>query len=63
MARGMGLDIPEPLTWREFAEGRYYSRGIKGVVIDDLDTCIEQMATVPVRAVSLTDADAPVPVQ
>lgn len=61
MARGMGLNIPEPLTWREFSDGHYYGQGIKGFVIDDLDTCIQEMTHVPVRAVSLTDADAPVP--
>lgn len=61
MARDMGLDIPFPLTWHEFSAGRFHSRGINGFVIDNLDMCVQQMTTVPVRAVSLTDADAPVP--
>ena len=62
MARDMGLGIPFPLTWHEFATGRYHSQGIKGFVIDNLDLCIQGMSHVPVRAVSLTDEDAPVPV-
>ena len=60
-ARDMGLDIPFPLTWQEFTSGRYEGKGINGFVIDNLDMCIQQMTTVPVRAVSLTDADAPIP--
>ena len=61
MARDMGLDIPVPLTWEDFTEGTYNGRGVRGFVIDNLDMCIQQMTTVPVRAVSLTDADAPIP--
>ena len=61
VARDMGLDIPFPMTWGEFLRGDYRSKGVKGFVIDNLDLCIQQMTTVPVRAVSLTDADAPVP--
>ena len=61
LARDMGLDIPFPLSWAEYSVGRYNGRGIKGFVIDNLDSCIQQMTTVPVRAVSLTDEDAPIP--
>ena len=57
----MGLDIPFPLTWHEFATGIYHGSGIRGFVIDNLDMCIQQVTNVPVRAVSLTDADAPIP--
>lgn len=61
MARDMGLDIPLPMTWGEFLRGDYHSKGVKGFVIDNLDLCIQEMTHVPVRAVSLTDSDAPVP--
>jgi hypothetical protein len=63
LAQAMGLDIPMPITWREFTEGTYYGKGIKGFVIDNLDLCIQQMTTVTIKAVSLTDADATVPTQ
>jgi hypothetical protein len=56
-ARKMGLDIPFPLTWQEFASGLYHGRGIKGFVIDNLDLCIQQATPIPIRAVSLTDED------
>jgi hypothetical protein len=62
MAFDMGLDIPMPLTWDEFANHRYHGRGIKGFVIDNLDLCIQQMTHVPVRAVSVTVPE-PVPAQ
>ena len=53
MAGKMGLDIPYPITWGEFASRHYHGPGIKGFVIDNLDMCIQQMTTVPIRAVSL----------
>jgi hypothetical protein len=52
-AEKMGADIPQPITWDEFANHHYYGSGIKGFVIDNLDMCIQQMTTVPIRAVSL----------
>ena len=61
VARDMGLDIPFPMTWGEFLRGDYRSKGVKGFVIDNLDLCIQGMSHVPVRAVSLTDEDAPLP--
>lgn len=57
-ARAMNLDIPSPLTWGEFAAGEYYGQGIRGFVIDNLDLCVQQMTTVPVKAVSLTASPA-----
>ncbi len=62
VAQDMGLDIPFPMTWGEFLRCDYRSKGVKGFVIDNLDLCIQQMTSVPVRAVSLTDAEAPAPV-
>lgn len=61
MARDRGHDIPMPLTWNAFTEGTYYGQGIKGFVIDNLDMCVQQMAGIPIRAVSLTDPEAPLP--
>jgi hypothetical protein len=61
VARDMGLDIPFPMTWGEFLRCDYHSKGVRGFVIDNLDLCIQGMSHVPVRAVSLTDEDAPVP--
>jgi hypothetical protein len=54
VAREMGLSIPFPLTWGEFASRQYHGRGVKGFAIDNLDACIQQMTPVPIRAVSLT---------
>lgn len=55
MAESMDLDIPFPLTWDEFANGRFRGSGVNGFVIDNLDMCVQSMARgTPVRAVSLT---------
>jgi hypothetical protein len=52
-ARELGLDIPNPMTWREFTEQRFYGKGINGFVIDDLDHCLQSMTPVQIMAVSL----------
>lgn len=53
LARRMGLDIPQPITWAEFAGGHYYGRGIRGFAIDNLEMCVQGMTTVPIRAISV----------
>lgn len=53
-AEEMELDIPFPLTWGEFINHQYYDPGVRGFVIDNLDLCIQQGSTAPIRAVSLT---------
>lgn len=53
-ARGMGLDIPFPLTWHEFAQRRYHPPGTNGFLIDDLDVCVQAMTPLPVKAISVT---------
>lgn len=40
----MGLLIPFPLTYDEFLEGRYNTRGIRGVLIDDADELLRSLA-------------------
>ncbi|MEV0357082.1 hypothetical protein AB0H71_13575 [Nocardia sp. NPDC050697] len=56
-ARRLGVDIPFPITWREFASGAYHGRGIKRFVIDSLDQCIQSMTSVPIVAASLPAVD------
>ena len=54
-AKGMGLDIPFPLTADEFVRGEFYGRGIRGFLFDNLDQIMQQMAHgVPVIAASWT---------
>ena len=54
-AERLGLDIPFPLTWHEFAANQWYGKGIKGFVIDNLDICVQSIAHgLPIRAVTLT---------
>lgn len=57
-ARAAGLDIPFPLTFDEFIEGRFFGKGVRGFVIDDVDMLLSRMAHgVPVLAMSATTED------
>ncbi len=51
------INIPYPITWDDFVNRRYYSKGVNGFLIDNLDMCVQSMTTVPVRAVTLTGDD------
>lgn len=54
-ARGLGLNIPFPLTADEFVRGEFYGLGIRGFLFDNLDQIMQQMAHgVPVIAASWT---------
>ena len=53
-AREMGVDIPFPLTYDEFIKGKFYGRGIRGFMIDDVDALLWYLARgVKVKALSL----------
>jgi len=56
LARKLELDIPFPLTFTEFLEKRYYSRGINGFLIDDVDDFLRYIEP-GIRAVSFTTAN------
>ena len=53
-AREMGVNIPFPLTYDEFIKGKFYGRGIRGFMIDDVDALLWYLARgVKVKALSL----------
>ena len=55
VARAMGLDIPFPITFEEFLGGRFYSRGIRGFIVDNADYLIRYIARgVPVAMITAT---------
>jgi hypothetical protein len=54
-ARDMNLDIPKPVSWRYLARGGLRGRRVKGLLVDDADACLQDLAgPVPVVALSLT---------
>lgn len=58
-AKEMGLDIHFPLTYKEFISGAFDQRGVRGVVIDNVDMLVQYMAgRVPVAAISMTEGPA-----
>lgn len=59
-AKDRKLDIPHPITWEEFINGRY-GAGVS-VIIDDLDRCLQRLTPAEIKAVSLTGGD-PAPIE
>jgi hypothetical protein len=53
-ARLLQLNIPHPITFRDFVEARYHGLVVKAFVIDDLDRCLQSVTMMPVVAVSAT---------
>ena len=55
MARDMGLDIPQPITFFDLIQRRYYGEGIKGFIIDNADVLLQRLCeNVPLLAITLT---------
>ena len=52
-ARKLGVDIPNPITFEDLLQGRFYPRGIKGFLIDDFDVMIESFLRRITRGVSV----------
>lgn len=53
------LVIPFPKTHREFLAHQYYSPGIKGFLIDNLDLLVLSLTDVLVEAVTITVEQGP----
>jgi hypothetical protein len=54
-ARDMGLDIPKPVSWRYLARGGLRGKRVKGLLFDDAEVCLQELAgPVPVVALSMT---------
>lgn len=51
-----GYKIPFPLTYDEFIENRYLSKGVKGFLIDNVDMLLDYMTKcrVPIRAITVS---------
>ena len=50
----MGLRIPVPITHDEFLSSRYYGRGIRGFLIDNVDMLLSRLSSVPIIAFTAT---------
>ena len=48
------LDIKFPITFEEFANGGYRSRGIREFMIDDVDILLEHLSGVPISYCTFT---------
>ena len=53
-AEGRKLDIPYPITFEEFANKRYYGKGIREMLIDDIDQLLIYLAGVNVSYATYT---------
>jgi len=56
MARDKLINIPRPITFKEFAEGIFEGRNIDAILIDNLEMVLNDMARgVPIAEVVLMD--------
>ena len=44
MAKEMGISIPYPITFEQFADGMFYGKNIDAFLFDDLDGSLKIMA-------------------
>ena len=56
-AREMGLKIPLPISADEFLKGQYHGAGVKRFYLDNVDLLLQQMTSVPIKAISLTNEE------
>jgi len=56
MAKKMQLDIPHPITIDEFINRKYYGKGIKGFIFDDLDTSLQIITSVHIETIILNQS-------
>jgi hypothetical protein len=52
MAKNMGLDIPLPVTYREFLN-KEYSDNIKGFLFDNVDEFLQSISKVPIKTITM----------
>lgn len=52
-AKNMGFDIPYPITFDEFINGRYSAQGIRGFIIDNADMLLQSLTPVRIKAITL----------
>lgn len=55
VAESTGFNIPMPITYEEFTNKRYYSKGIKGFLFDNVDIFLQTLTTVPIKAITLNN--------
>lgn len=55
-AMEMNLKIPFPITYDEFINGKYYGKGIRGFLVDNVDLLVQHIAGVtPIIALTITN--------
>lgn len=52
-AKQMGLNIPFPITHQEFVDQRFYGKGVKGVLIDDVERLLQTIGNLKIHACSI----------
>jgi hypothetical protein len=52
-AKEAGFDIPMPLSYDEFINKKYYSKGINGFLVDDIERFFTYLSDVPVNAITM----------
>jgi hypothetical protein len=54
LSKVMGFQIPQPITIKEFIDGAFYPQGIKGFIIDNLESLLHELSRgVPIKAITI----------
>lgn len=53
-ATELKLNIHLPITYREFLDGRYSSRFVESILIDNVEYFLQTISKVPIEAISLS---------
>lgn len=54
IARDLDLKIPQPITFSEFRDRKYYGAGIKGFLIDNADLFLQSLTNVPINSITVS---------
>ena len=53
----LGLNIPMPITYEEFINKRYHSKGIKNFLIDNVEDLLQTLTDVKIDAITLAEQE------
>ena len=57
LARNMDLNIPLPISYREFLDKSYCGNNIEAFLIDNVDLFLGYLTEVPIEVITITEED------
>lgn len=53
-AKELNLKIPQPITFSDFRDRKYYGKGIRGFLIDNADLFLQSLTNVPINSITVS---------